>query len=264
VRTDIADVPAAALDETRLGQVLTNLLINAAHAIPPGAPDRNEVAVQVRSDPQRRIAIEVRDTGSGMAPDVLKRAFEPFFTTKPSDLGRGLGLAICHGIVTSVGGTIEAESRPGAGSLLRVVLPSTAVATRAAEEPPAAPGPWQRGRVLIIDDDVLVRRALLRILKDHDLVEVGGAREALKLLENGAIFDVILSDLIMPEMTGMELYEKLLRERPDDLRRVIFLTGGAVTPRIADFLAAVPNAHLEKPFEAERLRSMIQQMLPAS
>ncbi len=264
VVTDIAEVPAVALDETRFGQVLVNLLINAAHSIPPGDLDRNEVVVKARTDPQGRVVIEVRDTGCGMPADVVKRVFEPFFTTRPSGLGTGLGLAICHGIVTSVGGAAEVESQPGAGSVLRIVLPSAAAARNATEPHPAAPACEQRGRVLVVDDEALVRRSLCRTLRDHDVVEVGGAREALKLLTDGETFDVILSDLVMPDMTGMEFYEELLRKRPEDARRVFFLTGGAATPRIADFLAAVPNPRMEKPFDVVRLRSLVQQMLESS
>jgi CheY-like chemotaxis protein len=261
VVTDLADAPPVALDETRLGQVLVNLLINAAHAIPPGDLERNEVAMKVWTDAETRVVIEVRDTGCGMTPDVLKRAFEPFFTTKTSGLGSGLGLSICHGIVTSIGGKVEAESRHGSGSVLRVVLPSAVAAKGATEQQPVAHDCKQRGRVLIVDDEALVRRAVGRVLKDHDLVEVGDAREALRLLEDGEVFDVILSDLIMPQMTGMEFYEELLRKRPADAHRIVFLTGGALIPRISDFLAAVPNPYLEKPFDVERLKSTVQQVL---
>ncbi|RMH42691.1 MAG: PAS domain S-box protein [Deltaproteobacteria bacterium] len=116
------ETPPVRASESRLGQVFLNLLVNAAQAIAPGAPDRNLVRVSTRFD-GHRIVVEVADSGCGMPPAILRRAFDPFFTTKPIGVGTGLGLSICHKIVTSLGGEIEAESRDGAGSVFRVYLP---------------------------------------------------------------------------------------------------------------------------------------------
>ncbi|PYP67103.1 MAG: hypothetical protein DMD36_16020, partial [Gemmatimonadetes bacterium] len=152
VVTEAGKVPPVALDETKLGQVLVNLLLNAAHAIAPGALDTNTVSVTARPAAEGRVVIEVRDTGCGMAPEVLKRVFEPFFTTKPVGMGTGLGLAICHGIVASAGGDLQVESHVGEGSVVRVVVPVVKTAPRAA---PAAvePATDRRGRILVIDDE---------------------------------------------------------------------------------------------------------------
>jgi CheY-like chemotaxis protein len=100
-----------------------------------------------------------------------------------------------------------------------------------------------------------------RILKDHELVCVPNVREALKALNEGPPFDIIFSDLMMPDVTGMDLYDELLRTRADDARRLVFLSGGALTPMVADFLASVPNTHLEKPFQVDGLRTIVQQLL---
>jgi signal transduction histidine kinase len=109
--------------EARLGQVILNLLLNAAQAIPDGDPDGNEVRVVVRAAEPRRVSIDIIDTGAGIAPDIRDRIFEPFFTTKQGD-GTGLGLSICHRIVTAVGGTLSAHPNAPRGTTFRVVLPT--------------------------------------------------------------------------------------------------------------------------------------------
>ncbi|HVH42362.1 MAG TPA: PAS domain-containing sensor histidine kinase [Labilithrix sp.] len=121
---DFGKVPLVLASETRLNQVFLNLIVNAAHAIPPGAPDKNEIRLVTKTDALGRAVIEVRDTGEGMTHSVMQRIFEPFYTTKPAGLGTGLGLAICHGIVTSFGGKVDVESERGRGSVFRLTLPS--------------------------------------------------------------------------------------------------------------------------------------------
>lgn len=265
VSTELGDVPPVALDETKLGQILVNLLLNAAHALPSGHVRDNDVSLHARLEAEDRVVIEVRDTGTGMPPDVLKRVFEPFFTTKPIGSGTGLGLSICHGIATSAGGELEAESQAGNGSVFRLVLPAVRQPTVREIEPPR---PFEavkrRGRILVVDDEEMVLRAMRRILDKHETVCMTDAREAVRLLESGETFDVIFSDLIMPEMTGMEFFEELCRTRPDDASRVVFLTGGAATARAADFLAKVTNLCLEKPFEVASLRNTVDELVASS
>jgi signal transduction histidine kinase len=128
---DYQAVPAVFGDEYRLGQVALNLLINAAHAIPAGRPDRNRIRVSTRTDPSGRAVLEVEDTGDGIPAEIRSRVFEPFFTTKPVGVGTGLGLSICHGIVTSLGGEITVESEVGKGTAFRVLLPAVGGASRA-------------------------------------------------------------------------------------------------------------------------------------
>jgi PAS domain S-box-containing protein len=121
---DYAEVPFVLGDDSRLGQVALNLLLNAAQAIPDGRPNENEIRISTRKESVDRVAIEVRDTGCGVPPEIRRRIFEPFFTTKPIGTGTGLGLSICHGIVSSLGGEITIESAVGRGSTFRVVLPA--------------------------------------------------------------------------------------------------------------------------------------------
>ncbi|HEX9052742.1 MAG TPA: PAS domain S-box protein, partial [Anaeromyxobacter sp.] len=140
------DVPRVAASGYRLAQVLVNLLINAAQAIPEGRAAENVVRVSTSTAPDGRAVVEVSDTGVGIAPEILPRIFDPFFTTKAAGVGTGLGLSICHGIVTQLGGEISVESTPGRGSTFRVALPPTAAAGAPAR-PPAASAPPRRRRV---------------------------------------------------------------------------------------------------------------------
>ena len=259
--TRLDPTPVVEGDEARLGQVFVNLLLNAAQAIAPGSADRNEVTVATGLDERGYVQVEVRDTGPGIPAHVRDHLFEPFFTTKEVGSGTGLGLSICHGIVTALGGEIRVESEVGKGTTFRVLLPPGR--EQAAEVPAAPPAarPALKGRVLVVDDEEMILRAIARILRGHDLACVESARDALALLERGEGFDLILCDVMMPTMTGIDLYEELLRRSPEIARRVIFLTGGAISSKIEEFLQSAPNLRIEKPFEAGKLLDTVQRFL---
>lgn len=267
VTRHIQPVARAALDEARLGQVLINLLVNAAHAIEPGQADKNEVVLTARTAPDGQIVIEVKDTGAGIPAAHQKQVFEPFFTTKGLGSGTGLGLSICHGIVSSAGGTLQVESSVGHGSLFRIVLPAAGLDRvqshdSSARNSSVKDGP--RGRVLVIDDEELILRTVARALRPHEVTCTDSARKALALLETDRPFDVILSDLMMPDMTGMEFYEELLKTHPELSDTVVFLSGGALSSRVSDFLAVVPNLYLDKPFQVERLKAVVNERVEAN
>ena len=258
---DVAALPPARADEARLGQVFVNLLMNAAQAIAPGTANDNEVAIRGRAEGER-IIVEVQDTGPGIAPDVLRRIFEPFYTTRDIGQGTGLGLSVCHGIVTSVGGEIQVESEVGRGTTFRVILHAAARPAVVAMAAPAPTRAVRRGRILIIDDDAMVHRTLRRLLRSHDLVCAESGREALALFDRGARFDVILSDLMMPVMTAIELHSQLLARHPEQADRMVFVTGAAMTtPEVERFLRSVPNLTLEKPFGVPEIQSLIARLL---
>jgi PAS domain S-box-containing protein len=262
LRHEPVDLPLARGDEQRLGQVIVNLLMNAAQAIPPGKISNHEVAIRARREADR-IVIEVKDTGPGIAPGDLSRIFEPFFTTKTLGEGTGLGLSVCHGIVTSMGGEIQVESEIGKGTVFRVILPVAGTAAVSEPAPPPVTTASRRGRVLVIDDDEMVHRTIARLLRDHDLTCVGSAREALDRIARQR-FDAILSEVMMPVMTGVELYDQLLTSDPAHARRIVFVTGGAsATPQVADFLRSIPNPTLEKPFGMPELQALIARMIDA-
>ncbi len=250
---DLAPIPAVLGDEARLGQLFLNLVVNAAQAIPEGHPDDHEIAISTGALPDGRVAVEVRDTGRGIAEADLPRIFDPFFTTKPPGSGTGLGLSISHAVVAALGGTIEVRTAVGRGSTFRVLLAP-------AEWPVAAPGTSaaaRRGRILVVDDEPLVGTVLRRTLTDHEVTVVGSAHAALERLAAGEPYDVVLSDLVMPGMSGMDLYRELARRDPPVARRIVFLTGGAFTPAAQDFLTREQVECVEKPFELEALRSLV-------
>jgi signal transduction histidine kinase len=263
--TERGAVPPIVASEARLGQVFVNLLVNAAHAIPEGAVETNEIAVATRTDDAGRAVVEIRDTGVGIAPEHLPRLFDPFFTTKPVGQGTGLGLSICHGIVTALGGDLTVESEPGRGSTFRVALPGVpgALPEAVAEPTPdAAATPPRRARILVIDDDPRIGDAVRESLAtEHDVVAVTNAMAGLGLLDKQEHFDLILCDLMMPAMTGMELHEELSRRDAAQAARMSFLTGGAFTPRAQAFLAEVANPRLEKPFDPQGLRRFVRSLV---
>jgi CheY-like chemotaxis protein/two-component sensor histidine kinase len=259
---DLAEVPNAAGSATRLGQVFLNLVINAAQAIDEGDADRNTIRVACRPSDDGRVLVEIGDTGCGIPPELLARIFDPFFTTKPVGVGSGLGLSICHGIVTALGGEIGVESRRGQGSTFRVLLPA---APPRALEPAKPRSPCEvgsRARIMVIDDEPMVVNAVRRTLGEaHDVVALTSARAALSRLEEDPTFDVLICDLMMPEMTGMQLHERLSEIGRHLSERMVFLTGGAFTPLAREFLDTVPNLRLEKPFDPQALRAAVSDAL---
>jgi PAS domain S-box-containing protein len=253
-----AALPAVRGDEARLGQVFVNLLINAAHAIPPGRASENEISIMARFADGERVLVEVRDTGCGMPSDVAKRVFEPFFTTKPVGVGTGLGLSIGHGIVSAFGGSMEVESEVGQGTTFRIHLPVARDVTPTGEGRRHTSGPLPGGRVLVVDDEDLVREAVRRMLRHYVVATASSARDALALLEAGETYDALVCDVMMPGMGGVDFYETLAERDPEAARRVVFVTGGALTARDGEFLKSVPNPTVEKPFEPSALRRAIE------
>jgi PAS domain S-box-containing protein len=255
-------VPGVKANEARLGQVFLNLIVNAAQALPEGRAEHNEICVSTRLE-GKRVIVEVSDTGSGIRPEIIGRIFDAFFTTKPIGVGTGLGLAICHRIVTDMGGELTVESEVGKGTTFRVALPvADEPASKAAVLIAPSPAMGRRGRILVVDDEQLVLQGVKRmLLKEHDVVAVSAAAEALALCSGGEKFDVILCDLMMPDMTGMDFHAELSRVAPDLVHRIIFMTGGAFTARAQQFLSETLIEHIEKPFHPANLRAIIQRHL---
>ncbi|HYO94631.1 MAG TPA: ATP-binding protein, partial [Polyangiaceae bacterium] len=258
---EFGECPEVLADDTRITQVFVNLLVNAAHAIAPGRSESNEVRVVTGTFTDGTAYVEIRDTGCGIPKNVIPRVFEPFFTTRALETGTGLGLSVSHGIVQSLRGSIEVESTVGAGSTFRVVLPAAdgtksvpPLQKNSSLRPPAL----NTTRVLLIDDERILLESLARTLEERYAVTTStSARSALTLLENGESFDLIISDLMMPGMTGMEFYRELERRFPQQSARTVFMTGGAFTPGAQQFLSEVRRRLLEKPFSNSQLLSFI-------
>jgi two-component system, cell cycle sensor histidine kinase and response regulator CckA len=260
---DYGETPLVEVDDARLGQVFINLIVNAAQAIPEGDSEANEIRIVTFTDTLGRAVIEVLDTGPGIPASLIGRVFDPFFTTKPIGVGTGLGLSICHSIVTSMGGEISASNREGRGARLRVVLSPAATQPEVAAVSSAKPGDASSGRaaVLVVDDERAVGVILGRVLSQHDVTTVTSAREALELIDGGRSFDLILSDLMMPGMSGMEFYDTVARERAEVAERMVFMSGGAFTPSARAFLDRVSNERLEKPFNLATIRGVVQKFV---
>ncbi|HEX5753492.1 MAG TPA: ATP-binding protein [Archangium sp.] len=259
---DYTPVPAVVGNESRLGQVFLNLLLNATQALPEGAVSSNQVTLTIRPHQESWVAIEVRDTGCGIPAENLPRLFEPFFTTKPIGEGTGLGLSVCHGIVTSMGGQLQVESTPGRGSTFRVLLPvaGKAVTPEASGEVRVRrPGDPEARRVLVIDDEPEVIEALVRTIgPSHTVERAGSGRRALELLAQDAGYDVIFCDLMMPELTGMDLHEVITSKYPELLERMVFMTAGGFTPRAIAFVDQHGPRCIEKPFSPETVRACLR------
>jgi PAS domain S-box-containing protein len=259
------NVPQVWANEAKLGQVFLNLLVNAAQAIPEGDAEQHRIILTTYAR-EHQVVVEVTDTGKGMTPEVLSRAFEPFFTTKAVGEGTGLGLSICHGIIKALRGELSAVSTPGKGSTFRVVLP-----TRGAEAEALAPvldsvlesATVQGKRVLVIDDEPGIASVMRRIIgRGNEVVVARSGREALVLLEHDTDFDRIFCDLMMSDLTGMDVHAELASKHPQCLPRLVFMTGGGFTARARAFLQNFSHPRIDKPFEPELIRRLVAQSPP--
>ncbi|HET6148539.1 MAG TPA: response regulator [Polyangia bacterium] len=263
VQRNYAAVAPVDGNEARLGQVFLNLIVNAAQALPEGQTGANRIVVST-SSAEGRVIVEISDTGSGIPPEVLPRIFDVFFTTKPIGVGTGLGLAICHRIVTGMGGSISVDSRVGVGTTVRVTLPIAVPGAGAAPSSAetAVTGTRRRGAVLVVEDEQGVGRMLQKLLSVNDSVTwVPSGTEALARISEQPIFDLILCDLMMPEMTGMDFYSALASRSESLARRVVFMTGGAFTPKAREFLDQVDNPRIDKPVDIKRLRQLVDRAI---
>ncbi|MBM4362705.1 MAG: response regulator [Deltaproteobacteria bacterium] len=256
--------PAIVADRSRLGQAFLNVLLNAVQAIGGNDPDAGLVRVATSAE-SSGIVVEISNNGPPIDAEAQRRIFEPFFTTKPIGEGVGLGLAVAHETLRRHGGHLEVESSPGALTTFRFHLPlDTGLALEPTQvPPPATPATARRARLLVIDDDRLVLNGVRRVLEGHHDVSLAptGAR-ALELLAEGR-FDLVLCDLIMPGMAGMEVYDATFARAPNDAARFVFLTGGTSSVAAREFLARVPNPRAFKPVPAEELARLVDRCLAA-
>jgi nitrogen-specific signal transduction histidine kinase/CheY-like chemotaxis protein len=258
-------LPLVCGEEARLGQVFLNLLMNAAQAI-EGEPADNEIVIGTRRENGSAV-IEVSDTGGGIREAQLPRVFEAFYTTKPAGSGVGVGLSICRDILTELGGEISVSSEPGRGTTFRVVLPfapeDSAARRAVAESPPEVES--VRSRILVVDDEPLLGQTLLYAFKGrHDVSICTSGRDALARLQKDAHFDLVLCDLMMPDVSGAAVYESVKQTHPELISRFVFMTGGAFTERAREFLEQHRGAQLEKPFNINDVERILRQITAAS
>ena len=240
-------------NEGRLVQVFLNLIVNAAQALPEGQASQHEITIRTEADGDR-IKITVEDNGTRAPGAVLSGSKELAFS-KYGD-GAALGLALSQGILDSIGGTLHFDSRPGA-----TVATVTLVAGTETAPVPAPPAEVPSARVcdvLIIDDEVSVARAIARGLRAHRVTIVERGREALALLAEGRRFDLILCDLMMPELSGMDVHDEIARNYPDELTHLAFMSGGAFTERAKEFCARITLPMLDKPIDLKQVRALLE------
>jgi PAS domain S-box-containing protein len=268
-----SDLPAVMADPGQLEQVLVNLALNARDAMPQGGRLRIETATIEADDdflddnpdlrPGRYVKLTVADTGTGMEEETLRRVFEPFFSTKPKGEGTGLGLATVYGIVRGARGAISIHSELGEGTAFTVHLPAVDAAVSDHSEADGGDGPSGSGeRILVVEDEDAVRTLANRILSraGYEVIAVSRAREAVDLLENGgAGYALLLTDVVMPEMRGVELVQVAKAVAPE---LPILMMSGYSTPMAEDERKKIDSIPLlEKPFSGSALLTEVRDLL---
>ena len=267
-----AEAGQVLVDPGQLEQAVLNLAINARDAMPRGGRLTLSTWRCAATTPREPLAtnqdlacLEVRDTGHGIEPEHLEHLFEPFFTTKEAGKGTGLGLAMVYATARQAGGTIEVESSPGQGACFRLYFPRLEDSVATCEAPPPLTQPsLPRGheKVLLVEDEPLVREIVREQLRrqGYEVLAASGGNEALSLIEKQLPrFDLLVSDVVMPGMSGPELAELLLARFPD--LRVLFVSGYADTFTLAHGLRVAEQEILQKPFTARLLAERVRAVL---
>ena len=253
-------IPMVAVFPGRIAQALVNMLANAAEAIEGGAYERHRIVVSTRVDGDQ-VVIGVSDTGSGITDEHRDRIFTPGFTTKAHRGGMGLGLSSCRRVAEEHGGALAVHHLEEGGTRFELRIPvetGLAVMDARRESRPISEAPLTRSRLLIVDDDAMVLSALRRRLRRrYDVTTALGGVEALALLATDPGFDSIICDLMMPRVDGKSFYEEVRAEHPELAERIVFMSGGAFTPRLRRFAASVLNPVLQKPVGREELEAML-------
>jgi PAS domain S-box-containing protein len=257
--TALAKVPPVNAEDGRLVQVFVNILTNAIQALDDKPNHKIEVTTQVDGG---NVVVRVKDSGRGIPREQLGRVFEPFFTTKGVGQGLGLGLSISHALITAFGGVISIESTVGVGTSVSVALP-IAEGSVEMEKAVERGGLVGQSRVLVIDDEELIGTAIRRILtrEGAEVVVESSGVSAVARLAAGESFDAILCDLMMPEFSGVEVYEQIEQKRPELKTRVIFMTGNAFTQRASTLFDVTTNVRLNKPFVPADLTRAVAEVL---
>jgi two-component system NtrC family sensor kinase len=249
----VPGVPDIDVDVNQIQQVFVNLINNAAQAI---AASGLGSRIVIRAIPWLDgVAVTVEDDGPGVPPSLSERIFEPFFTTKAAGEGTGLGLSICQGIVKEHGGRLALVPTGGRGCVFRVELPAGAPPTEKPVATPVVPHPL---RILVIDDEPHIQHYMRATLEawGHTVALASDGRQGLAEARRTP-FDVIVTDLRMPELGGREMFERLRRDSPDIANRVVFSTGDTVRGDTLAFLESLGRPHLRKPFTLAELRAAL-------
>jgi PAS domain S-box-containing protein len=258
-------LPILRADPHQLHQVVVNLVANAHQAMRELPLPRQLTLATGLDEGGSLVWLEVRDTGPGIAPELQMRIFEPFFTTKPPGVGTGLGLSLCQGIVETHGGKIRVVAREGPETVFRVELPVAPMAEQPLIQPGVPVAAAIRGkRILVVDDEPGIAGVLAEVLQldGHEVAVVPHGEAALERLRQQT-YDLILSDIRMPELDGPGLYWEIERCYPNLLSRIVFLTGDTLSPGTREFLEQTGVPCLSKPFSLMEVRQIVQRVLQA-
>jgi two-component system cell cycle sensor histidine kinase/response regulator CckA len=276
VQTDLTDVPAAVhIDPSQLEQALLNLAVNARDAMPIGGLLRLRTRTEHITErtlmergtlaPGDYVAISIEDDGAGMSPEVRSRIFEPFFTTKPIGSGTGLGLAMVLGVVQQSGGQVHVRTAPGAGTTITLYLPAASSAEKRESTRPSAATLRGSGRILVVDDEEGVRTVVQRLLRriGYEVDAVADVDTALALLAVQPLrFDLVLSDILMPEKTGLQLAEEIIAANMPVA--IVLMTGFADSATVREATETHQLPVLRKPFEVDQLATVVEDALTRS
>jgi len=255
------DLPVTIADAGQLQQVFLNLIVNAETEMKLARGSGRLTVKTEQADNIIRISFE--DDGPGIAKENLGRIFDPFFTTRQVGQGTGLGLSVCYGIVSEHGGRIYAESKPGRGATFIVELPiitedkQLEFAEPAVQEQQKVTG----AKILVVDDEPVVREFISKVLTDegHQVETVDNGEDALKMVKSKR-YRIILLDIKMPGMSGIELYKRFQKIAPSLARRVVFVTGDIMGARTTAFLSKAKSPYITKPFDAKQLKIAINRI----
>jgi CheY-like chemotaxis protein len=241
-------------------QIVTNLVVNALQALESANAQDPQVWITTDFDDEH-VMLEIGDNGPGIPSDEMVRIFDPFFTTKPLGQGTGLGLSITRSLVHKIGGEIFPESEPGEGARFSVVLERRAGPEETARFEQRMPPASERLRVLLLDDDELILRSMQRSLAPHfECQAVAAARTALDFLRADHEFDVVVSDVVMPGMNGLEFFSALEHAHPELATRTLFISGGITSESLHSRVAGTGRPCLVKPVDMQELIHTIRRL----
>jgi CheY-like chemotaxis protein len=269
-----SDAGSIRADPSQIEQVLMNLVVNARQAMPAGgrltietakvALGEDYVATHLDVKPGPHVMLSVSDTGAGMDSETVEHIFEPFFTTKPLGQGTGLGLATSYGIVKQSEGSIWVYSEPAKGTTFKIFWPRVDPETAVRPAKESSPPDGRDEAVLVVEDDPMVRRLAVRVLArgGYRVSEAADGAAALSMFEErGGDFDIVVSDVVMPKMSGGELVEKLRAKRPD--LKVLFTSGYAGDAVAQQGVAGNGDSYLAKPYTPADLLRRVREVLGA-
>jgi CheY-like chemotaxis protein len=259
------NLPYVMADFHQLQQVLTNL-INNAHQAMNAEHSGGTLTLRTLVRGDHRVSVEVKDNGPGIPQDVLPKIFDPFFSTKKQGRGTGLGLSVSFGIIRDHGGEILVESHAGSGTTFSVIFPVYAAQEPTAQkETPASPQIGGGKEILVVDDEEMIVELYLQLLQalGHSIDTASTGLEALRKIQERD-YDLVITDIKMPRMSGIQLYEKTMEIKPAMRRRFIFITGDMNSLTSRQFSTVTDNPCLLKPVNIEKIEATIREVLAAN